>query len=65
MTNLFRFNSSMGKEVVLNFEYLIACWDGEKPNTMVLEIDGLEAPILVNKSFQEFIDEHFDYYDER
>ncbi len=55
----------MGKEVVLNLDYLIACWDGEKDGTMVLQLDGLEEPVLVRKNLDEFIDEHFDYYDER
>ena len=65
MTSFFRFNSAMGKEVVLNLDYLIACWDGEKDGTMVLQLDGLEEPVLVRKNLDEFIDEHFDYYDER
>ncbi len=65
VTNFFRFNSSMGKEVVLNLEYLIACWEGEKADTMVLELDGLETPILVQKNFGEFVEENFTYYDER
>ncbi len=65
MTNFFRFNSSMGKEVVLNLEYLIACWDGEKEGTMVLQLDGLQEPVLVQRNFHEFVEDTFTYYDER
>ncbi len=65
MTNFYRFNSSMGKEVILNLDYLIACWDGEKEGTMVLQLDGLDEPVLVQKNFDEFIEENLTYYDER
>lgn len=65
MTGLYRFRSVMGKEVVLNLDYLIACWAGEKDGTMVLQLDGLAEPVLVQRNFDEFIEEHFTYYDER
>jgi len=65
VTGFYRFNASMGKGVVLNLEYLIACWEGEKADTMVLELDGLEEPVLVEKNFDQFVEENFTYYDER
>lgn len=63
MTDLARFTTVAGEDVIFDLEQVTVCWEGKSAGCTIFYVMGLDDPIEVAVDFDRFVLDWLDVYD--